>query len=171
MSPYAKAFVVGAIAAASAFVTHAWDERGRVAEVAGLEAAHAKALKQISDRAALASGQALTANETAGRAVATIDQQETKGQSHALEENKRLAAADAAGNGRLRIAASCPAAAGSGGVPAAASTASLDHGTAVEVDPEARRAVWDLRADLIADRSALTALQRYVREVCPGVTP
>jgi len=62
------------------------------------------------------------------------------------------------------VAANCPANPVS--VPATAGTASMDHAGTVELSPEAGRNVLDIRAGIIADQSALKALQAYVKEVC-----
>lgn len=102
--------------------------------------------------------------EAAQAEVARIDSQRTKERTDALAENSRLAAALAAGNRRLRIAAVCPAR-GPGGsdVPQAPSTASVGDATTVELPVATGLAVYQLRQSIIGDQAALRALQDYVR--------
>lgn len=141
-----------------------WKLAGERTAHANTRTAHAQQLKAISDLATEAAQKVATAQQAWNKALAAIDSERTKEKTHALAENDRLRRAVAAGDRRLRIAATCPARGGD--VPAPASAASVDAGTTVELAPEAGQAVFDLRADLIAERAALIGLQRYVREVC-----
>ncbi|WP_416425382.1 lysis system i-spanin subunit Rz [Pseudomonas sp. App30] len=74
-----------------------------------------------------------------------------------------------AGTRRMRIPGSCTADSnGGGGVPSASSAAGLGDAGTVELSGEAGQAVFDLRADLIRERSALRALQNYAKVCRPG---
>ena len=64
---------------------------------------------------------------------------------------------------RLRIAGSCRA--NSGNVPGTASNTSLADGGAVGFALVAGRAIFDIRAGIIADQAALKVLQAYVMNV------
>lgn len=149
------------------WVLNGWRLEGRVAdakaETADQAALHKADLAAISNAAAQQVTQALAKQQEAQQAVADLDKKATKERNDAKAENDRLRARLDAG-GRVRVAANCPANPVS--VPAAAGTASVDHAGTVELSPEAGRNVLDIRAGIIADQSALKALQDYVRTVC-----
>lgn len=128
-------------------------------------AAHQADLAAISNAAARQVSQALAQQHAAQQALAALDQKSTEELKNAIAENDRLRARLAAG-GRVRVAGSCPAAAGT--VPTTATAASVGDAGTVELSAEAGRNVLDIRAGIIADQAALRALQQYVRTVCPG---
>src|SRR5690606_3053639 len=76
--------------------------------------------------------------------AADLDQRHTQALSDARAETARLAAAVAAGERRLRVAAHCPSA----GVPGTASTAGMDDGEAAELTPAARHDKISVRGQL-----------------------
>lgn len=91
-----------------------------------------------------------------------LDRKHSEELTDANTENARLAAAVAAGEYRLRVAASCPAA----GVPGTASTTGMDDGAAAELTPAARQDYFALRGQLTQTEAALAGLQEYVSRVC-----
>lgn len=94
--------------------------------------------------------------------AADLDQRHTQALSDARAETARLAAAVAAGERRLRVAARCPSA----GVSRPASAAGMDDGEAAELTPAARQDYFALRGQLIRTEAALAGLQEYVSRVC-----
>jgi len=149
------------------WVLNGWRLEGRVARSEAAtereSRAHQADLAAISNAAAQQVTQALAKQQEAQHAVADLDRKHTKELKDAQAENDVLRGMLARGGG-VRVAANCPANPVS--VPAAAGPASVDHAGTVELSPEAGRNVLDIRAGIIADQSALRALQRYVREVC-----
>lgn len=120
---------------------------------------HAEQLQGLAQLAIAAADKARVARDALQGAFASIDQATTKGKRHALTDNDRRRAADAAGTERLRIAAVCPAtAAGGEHVPGGPTGPGVDAGTA-ELAPEVRQAVWDLRAEVIKLEAQLLHLQ------------
>jgi len=77
-------------------------------------------------------------------------------------ENRKLRADIDTGARRLRIQGMCPAGAGEPANPAAAASG---HAAAIELAPDARQAVLDLREALMRDQRALRACQAYAREI------
>ena len=110
----------------------------------------------ISNAAADQVRTALAKQQVAEKPRDDIDAKATKGKTHDLAENETLRRAVADGARRLRIVGSCRA--GGGDVPGTASTTSLGNGGTVELAPAAGRAVFDIRAGIIADQAALRAL-------------
>ena len=133
-------------------------------QLAEQSAAYQGDLTAISNAAADQVSTALEKQQVAEKIRDDIDAKATKEKMHDLAENETLRRAVADGARRLRIAGSCRA--NSGNVPGTASTTSLGNGGAVELAPAAGRAVFDIRAGIIADQAALKALQSYVREIC-----
>ena len=138
-----------------------WRYGKQLAEQSG---AHQAGLTAISNAAAAQVRTALEKQQAAEKIRDDIDAKATKEKTHDLAENETLRRAVADGARRLRIAGSCRA--NSGNVPGTASTTSLGNGGAVELAPAAGRAVFDIRAGIIADQAALKALQAYVTNVC-----
>lgn len=127
------------------------------------KSAHAVQLQRIADATAKAAVAAQRAQQTYQQAVAAIDTQRTQELSHALADNDSLRAADAAGTGRLRVPATCPARPpGPASVPSAAPAPSVDPAPA-DIPAAFRQELWDLRAALITERAQLLALQDYAR--------
>ena len=133
-------------------------------QLAEQSAAYQGDLTAISNAAADQVSTALEKQQVAEKIRDDIDAKATKEKMHDLAENETLRRAVADGARRLRIAGSCST--NSGNVPGTASTTSLGNGGAVELAPAAGRAVFDIRAGIIADQAALKALQSYVREIC-----
>lgn len=144
-----------------------WRLSGQVAdaktETADERSAYQADLTAISNAAAQQVREALAKQQDAQQAVADLDRKHMKELKDAQAENDVLRDRLKRGGG-VRVAANCPA--NPIGVPAATGTSSLDHAGTVELSPEAGRNVLDIRAGIIADQTALKALQRYVREVC-----
>ncbi|WP_240882364.1 lysis protein [Pseudomonas sp. TMW22080] len=133
-------------------------------ELASLTAVHQADLTAISNAATAQVSQALEKQQTAEQDRADIDTRTTKEKAHALAENEKLRADVAAGDRRLRFAGRCSSS--SGNLPDTTSSARLDDGSTVEIAGAAGRAVFDIRAGIIKDRTALKGLQEYVLRVC-----
>jgi prophage endopeptidase len=149
------------------WVLNGWRLEGRVAgakaETADQIALHKADLAAISKAAAQQVTQALAKQQEAQQTVADLDRKHTEELKYAQAENDVLRDRLKRGGG-VRVAANCPANPDS--VPTAAGPASVDHAGTVELSSEAGRNVLDIRAGIIADQSALKALQDYVRKVC-----
>lgn len=127
---------------------------------------HQSDLAVISAAAAAQSRRALEKQQQIAQMLQDLDTKLTKEKTDALNENDRLRRAVADGDRRLRIAGTCPSAAGGGGMPGTAGTASLGDAGTVELAPVAGRNILDIRAGIIADQAALRAAQTYIRDVC-----
>ncbi len=90
--------------------------------------------------------------------AAELDREHTQALSEAQAENRRLAAAVADGNKRLRIKATC--------VPAATSTTRVDDGATAELDADARQDYFTLRQQITQTEAALAGLQGWVSNFC-----
>ena len=164
MTAYMKAGAILLLVACSVFATwkvDAWRYGKQLAEQSG---AHQAGLTAISNAAAAQVRTALEKQQAAEKIRDDIDAKATKEKTHDLAENETLRRAVADGARRLRIAGSCRA--NSGNVSGTASTTSLGDGGTIELAPAAGRAVFDIRAGIIADQAALKALQQYASEVC-----
>ena len=164
------AVVLLAVGISIGWSLNGWRLSGQVAdaktETANERTAHQVDLATISNAAAQHVREALAKQQDAQQALADLDEKSTKELKNATAENDRLRARLATG-GRVRVAGSCPAA--TRGVPAAGTTtgpARVDDATTVELSPAAGRNLLDIRAGIIADQTALKALQEYVRNVC-----
>ena len=153
--------VLVAIACFSTWKVDAW-RYGK--ELASLSAAHQSDLSAIANAASIQVRQALDKQQAAEQARADIDARTTKEKANALAENEKLRADVAAGDRRLRIAGRCSA--DSSNLSDTTSTARVDDGGTVELAGVAGRTVFDIRAGVIKDLTALKGLQEYVREVC-----
>ena len=149
------------LTAGGAWKVQDWRYGKQIAEQSG---AHQADLTAISNAAADQVRTALDKQQAAEKTRDDIDAKATKEKTHDLAENETLRRAVADGARRLRIAGSCST--NSGNVPGTASTTSLGNGGAIELAPAAGRAVFDIRAGIIADQAALKALQAYVMNVC-----
>lgn len=125
--------------------------------IAGIERDHVAAAQQ-AEAAARKAEAALQAQ------VAAIDKDKTEEVEDAREQNRRLAAAVAAGDRRLRVQvrSACP-----GGVPQPANGAGLGAVAAAELGPDARQAYLALRAGLIETEGRLSACQGILRQLAP----
>jgi prophage endopeptidase len=164
------AVVLLTVGAGIGWSLNGWRLSGQVAtaktETANERTAHQADLATISNAAAQQVREALAKQQEAQQKVADLDRKHTEELTNANAENDRLRARLATG-GRVRVAGSCPAA--TGAVPATGTSASatlMDDAGAVELAPAAGRNVLDIRAGVLADQAALSALQQYVREVC-----
>ena len=137
--------------------------------LAGVRQAHAETLTGIANLAALAAQESAALLQHQGALVAAIDQK-SKEKDDALRQNEALRRDVAAGTRRVRVAGTC-AAAGRRVVPPASIALGLDPAPTVELTAAAGQDVFDIRAGIIADQHALTALQEYVATVCPGPAP
>jgi len=164
LTTYMKAgaiLLLVAIACFSTWKVGAW-RYGK--QLADQSAGYQADLTAISNAAADQVRTALDKQQAAEKTRDDIDAKATKEKTHDLAENETLRRAVADGARRLRIAGSCST--NSGNVPGTASTTSLGNGGAIELAPAAGRAVFDIRAGIIADQAALKALQAYVTNVC-----
>ncbi|WP_209008687.1 lysis system i-spanin subunit Rz [Pseudomonas eucalypticola] len=179
---YVAAGLVLLLMAGSFYVAWVWQANSYGEQLAAQSAGYQAHLTAINNAGAAQTSKALAIQQAAEQKAADIDAQRTKEKTDALAENEtlrqkyaatqaandRLRADVAAGTQRLRIAGSCSAnGSGSSGVPGTASAAGVGNAGTVELSGEAGQAVFDLRADLIRERSALKALQDYAR-VCHG---
>lgn len=156
------ALLIG-MGAAAAWVWQANEYQSQLAEQARL---HQADLSAISNAAADQARQALEKQQQAEQSLRDLDTRMIKEKTDALTENDRLRRAVADGDRRLRIAGTCRTPDASRDLPGTASTASLGDAGTIELAPTAGRSVLDIRAGIIADQSALRALQAYVRDVC-----
>lgn len=145
------------------------------------EAGYQSDLTLIASAGAAQARQALGQQKVAELALSDLDTKRTQEKTDALAENEDLRAqltdkqADndqlrhdvAAGDRRLRIAGRCPAGnPGIGNVSAATGASSLGDAATVELSAAAGQTVFDIRAGIIADQTALRALQDYATNVC-----
>ena len=133
-------------------------------QLTDLSASHQADLTTISNAAAAQARQALERQQATQKALAELDAKATIEKAHALAENEKLRADVAAGDRRLRIAGRCSA--DSSNLSDTTRTTSLDDGGTVELAGVAGRTVFDIRAGIIKDQTALRGLQSYVRETC-----
>jgi prophage endopeptidase len=144
----------------------AWQANKYEAQLAEQARLHQADLSAISEAAANQARQALEKQQRAEQSLHDLDTRLTKEKTHALTENDRLRRAVADGDRRLRIAGTCRAPGTADNLSGTTGTASLGDAGTVELAPAAGRSVLDIRAGIIADQSALMALQAYVRDVC-----
>ncbi|MGV8917821.1 MAG: lysis system i-spanin subunit Rz [Pseudomonas sp.] len=171
------------IGAAGAWI---WQANAYTALIAKNETARQADLTLIANAGANQARQAVAQQQDAEQRNAALDLKNTQDKADALLENdalrQQLAGTLAendqlhsdvdARNRWLRIAGRCPASNPSNGnVSSTAIAPGLGDAAAVELSPEAGQAVFDIRADIIADRAALKALQDYATNVCQGVPP
>lgn len=154
--------VLMASAAGFTWQVQEWRMGKRLAE---LSLTHQADLAAISNAANTQTRQALEKQQAAEQVRADLDAKATKEKANDLAENERLRRAADDSARRLRIAGSCRT--DSRNVPSSTSTTSLGNAGTVELAPTAGRAVFDIRAGIIADQAALRALQRHVLEFCP----
>lgn len=163
LAALAGALLLISLGAAVAWAWQTNEYQGQLAEQARL---HQADLATIANAAAAQARQALEKQQQAEQSLRDLDTRMTKEKTDALTENDRLRRAVADGDRRLRIAGTCRAPDASSDLPGTASTASLGDAGTIELAPTAGRSVLDIRAGIIADQSALRALQAYVRDVC-----
>jgi len=97
--------------------------------------------------------------QTRQRDVAALDAKYTKELADAQENINQLERDVAAGNKRLRLAATC-------GKNGAAGSPGLDDGIAPRLTDSAERDYFTLRSGIETVTKQLTGLQAYVREQC-----
>lgn len=94
--------------------------------------------------------------------MAVLDKTNTEALNAAESENDDLRRQLAAGSRRMYVSAKCPTT-GSGKSTA---TSRMGNGTAVELAPDSRRNVLDIRAGIISDQAKVRYLQQYINEQC-----
>lgn len=156
--------VVLALMAGSALAAWRWQTNRYDRQLAEQARSHQSDLTTISNAGAAQARRALEKQQSAEQALADIDEVHTKERAHDLAENESLRRAVADRDRRLHIAGSCRA--GGGDMPGTAGTTGMGHAGTVELTAVAGRTVFDIRAGIIADQTALKALQAYVREAC-----
>lgn len=153
---------------------------GKEKTISDNKAAYQADLTLIANAGAAQARQAVEKQQVTEQANAELDARLTKEKADALAENdalrklyggaqadnERLRLAVDAGDRRLRIAGTCTSGASSGDLPSPTSPAGLGDAGAVELAPAAGRTVFDIRAGIIADQTALKALQEYAANVC-----
>lgn len=126
---------------------------------ANTKAQHAVVLQQYAETSATVAHKALQAQQALQALAGAIDTQRSQEKDNALANNEKLRAADSAPGRGLRIAAVCPSPArAADGVPGTAPSPRVDDGT-VEIAPEVRRLIWDLRAEVVKTVKQLDGLQ------------
>ncbi len=156
--PYIAVLLVGA---AGAWV---WQTNSYTAILAVSEANHQSDLAMISAAGAAQARKALDKQQVAEQALADLDQKAQKEKTDAVAENEKLRADVAAGTRRLRIAGSCRTSGGH--VSSSTGAAGVGDAGSVELTEASGRTLLDIRAGIIADQTALKALQAYVLNVC-----
>jgi prophage endopeptidase len=156
--PYIVALLIGA---AGAWV---WQSNSYGKIISDNKASYQADLTTIANAGAAQARQALEKQQQTEQALADLDQKAQKEKTDAIAENEKLRADVAAGTRRLRIAGSCRTS--SSDVPSSTSSTSLGYAGSVELSAATGSTVFDIRAGIIADQSALKALQAYVMNVC-----
>lgn len=95
-----------------------------------------------------------------------LDEKNSKELKDALDDNQGLRGDVAAGNQRLRLAATCPAAT----LPADPGAAGVADAGAPELTADAGQDYFTLRDQLALTRQQVLGLQDYVRNVCNSPT-
>ncbi|WP_273823002.1 lysis system i-spanin subunit Rz [Pseudomonas asplenii] len=175
--------IVLALALIGAGAAAAWKWQANACDklLADQGAAYQADLSSIAAAGAEQARQALEQQQVAQQALADLDAKSTREKADALAQNEllrrlyggsqadneKLRADVAAGQRRLRIAGTCSVGTGGGNMPQATSATSLGDAATVELAPATGRTVFDIRAGIASDQTALKALQAYVRDVCP----
>lgn len=115
-----------------------------------------RALADVRHQHDVALQQATKERQALAVRISESDQAATARLLEAKGENDRLSAAVAAGERRLRVAASCPAS-------APATSAGVDHAAAPELDAASRPAYFALRDGIDQQRQQLMACQSVLR--------
>lgn len=158
------AVIAAAMFAAGATVAWIWQANAYGKVIAANEASRQADLASIANAGAEQARRALAKQRNAEQRLAALDRNTTEEKVKANAENETLRRAVADGARRLRIAGSCSA--GGGNLPEATSTAGLGDAPSVKLAAAAGRAIFDIRAGIIADQAALRAAQTYIRDVC-----
>ncbi|MCQ9423388.1 lysis protein [Pseudomonas sp. LJDD11] len=145
-------------------VAWVWQANTYRAQLASQATVFQADLTTIANASAAQARKALQAQQRMQQALTDLDLKHTQEKEQANAENEALRRAVADGTRRLRIAGTCSAS--TGHMPNTSGTTSVGHAGTVELAPVAGRAVFDIRAGIIADQAALKALQQYVRDVC-----
>lgn len=144
-----------------------WQENSYQRRLAAQSTSYQADLLNITNAGAAQNRRALERQQAAEAHAAAVDGQYTKEKSDALAQNETLRRAVADGARRLRIACTCAANGDDrGNLPGTTSAAGLGNAGTVELSGAARRAVFDIRAGIIADQAALRAGQSYIKSVC-----
>lgn len=94
--------------------------------------------------------------------LVALDTKHTEALSAAESENDGLRRQLSAGTRRMYVSAKCPTT----GTGKNTATSRLDNGIAVELAPDSRRNVLDIRAGIISDQAKVRYLQQYINEQC-----
>ncbi|MEM8337159.1 lysis system i-spanin subunit Rz [Morganella morganii] len=133
-------------------------------EISQLKARHAGDLKALSDKAQEDTQKALNRLSESQRQVQALDKTYTEKLRNEEIINQRLRADLASGNRRLQFAradlATCQLTAGNH-----RTTAGMDDAAAVRLSGEAGLIIHDIRTGILSDRTKLSGLQDYVRDV------
>lgn len=133
-------------------------------EISQLKARHAGDLKAMSDKAQEDTQKALNRLSESQRQVQALDKTYTEKLRNEAIINQRLRADLTSGNRRLQFAradlATCQLTAGDH-----RTTAGVDDGATVRLSGEAGLIIHDIRTGILSDRTKLSGLQDYVRDV------
>ena len=151
------ALLAGALAFAGAWTAQGW-RLG--AQLASLQADHAKTLQAIADKTAEARAAVARYELAAHAQLADKDVQHYQELTHAKTETDRLRACVAAGACGVRIITRSTACAARGDVPQDAGAGSVGDG-AVALDDAAANRVLDLRESVQSDAAKLAYLREY----------
>ena len=163
LPPWTRTAIVAALALllfGAGWLVRGWRADAAIAE---LRATQANALQKLAESNNDAAQKAADRQVKLQAAAAQVDSLQGE-LTHAQADIDRLRAAVAAGSQRVLIRAACPAAGSQ--VPAATAASSVGHATTVELAPIVGTDILGIKAGIVADQSALTALQTYVRTVC-----
>jgi prophage endopeptidase len=155
------ALALVAVGAAGAWL---WQANAYGKVIASNEAARQADIALLATAGAKQAREALDKQRDAERALADLDTKHLQETDALNAKNEDLRRAVADGTRRLRIAGSCRASGGN--VSGTATASSLGDEGAVELSAAAGQTVFDIRAGIIADQTALKAAQDYIREVC-----
>ena len=133
-------------------------------QVFELIALHQAELMAMTNAASAQVRQVLEKQQATQKMLIDLDARSTREKAHDLAENEKLRADVAAGDRRLRIIGRCSS--GVSNLSDTTSAARLDDDGTVELTRAAGQIIFDLRARIIKDQSALKGLQQYIREVC-----
>ncbi|MBU9386660.1 lysis system i-spanin subunit Rz [Burkholderia multivorans] len=159
--------MIAALVAMALLFGAGWMARGWIAarDISRVEQKHALDLKALSDKAAEVSEASRKLEAGMRDTVAKIDQLQSD-LDHANSENADLRSRLSSGTQRVYVRAKCPAAVG-GGLPGSAAPASMDdEARRAELDPAFAGELAGIAGDGDDAIRRLTALQKYVREVC-----
>ncbi|UXY14753.1 lysis protein [Chitiniphilus purpureus] len=154
-----SALIGAAVAGSAAWTIQGWRYGARIDRIEG---GHAKAAAAAADQALAYQAQLIQQRDAAAARAVQAEAKARATLRESVNENKRLAAAVAAGNVRLRIAATCPSA--TGPVSAAGESEPLGDGAGAELAASARSDYFALRDGITEQQQKLNACQGALRE-------